>query len=177
MRRARRHRDPEARLHRGLVEAREEAPRVGGLELRERVALALVARGVEAAQVVAQLARERELYLDLAGSYRSREAERDRLTLGTRLDARAEQALVGRDARAGDAQLGGVQLDRAHRRAELHRDLQFAAVLGSALGIDVEVQVVVARDDVAGEAMACAAPRAGRSAVGQGNPLVSGVGA
>ena len=95
-----------------------------------------------------------ELQLDLAGTHRPREAERDRLTLGVRLDARAEQALVGRDARPGDAQLGGVQLDRAHRRAQLDRDLQLAAVLGSALGIDVEVQVVVVRDDVVGETMA-----------------------
>ena len=110
--------DPEARLHRRLVEAREELARVGRLELGEREPVRAGARGVEAAEVASQAAGEGQAQGRAAGGDRPSQGELEHPDGGLRRATRRQFGPLHFDARAGDPQVDGVQAQPAGRARE-----------------------------------------------------------
>ena len=146
-------RQPEARLEGGFVEAGEDAARVGRLALAEGVVTAVGAGRVEAAEVLVEASGEAEDEPHLARRQRAREPKRDGLVGG--VGAHAGRHLVAVEARRGalDPELGRVEDDLPARPFEPDRDLHLAAE-APGVEIDLEVDVVLARADVGGEAEA-----------------------
>ena len=111
------HGDAEARLERRLVEAREDAARVGRLALREGVARVAGARGVEAAQMLVQRAGEAQ-----ARARRRRPAaagQRAASPSRRAVEAHAQRDHLAVDLGVGvlDRQVGRVQDDLRSGRA------------------------------------------------------------
>ena len=152
---ARGHRDVEAGLERRLVEAREDAPRIGRLELRERVPQVAGAGGIETAQVAIERAGEAQAQRGGAApatpgqraATRSRRADRD--------DAQRNHLAVDLGVGVLDREIRGVEDDlrSGARQADVDADLAPEATRRE---IGLEVDVVVARPHVGGE------PEAGR---------------
>ena len=145
--------DGEARLHGRLVEAGEEAPRVGRLELGEGVAVLAGARGVQAAQVAAQLAPERELEGRLAGGKRLGQHDAQGLAIGVGLDAAPHAPAVHVHHGPRHAQIGGVdpQIPPAAGELDVVGDLSAERRAGS--GVDVHVHIHVRGAHVRGQAI------------------------
>ena len=136
-----RDRQPEAGLQCGLVEAREEAPRVGGLELREGVLAVAGARGVEASQVAGQLAAALESESGRAGGARAGEHDLHRLAIRPRDDAAANALLAEHRLRLRHIQRDRVQLERALAAGQLEAmpNLRRERVAASRIHLDVEI--------------------------------------
>ena len=147
-------------LEGGLVPARERAARVDGLELRGRHDVrpsvrALEGRAIEAVELVVQDPLEGDAEAPLSGPERAGEAE-VHAVLRRRVErCRALEPgpflTLGHHAR--DRELDGIQLDVVGLVAHLDLDDLLAGV-GRALEIGLEPDVVAARDDGPGQAMA-----------------------
>ncbi len=146
----RRHRDPEPRLEARLVETRQHAARVRGLELRERVAAAVRGGLVEAAELLAELAVVPQDERDASRGKLARERELDDLV--RRLELRRAGIAVAPDPHRDlvEAEAGGVEDDGAERSLETNRQREVAAER-SGLEIGLEMEVVLDRTDVTGQ--------------------------
>ncbi len=151
------------RLEAGLVEAGEDAPRIGGLELRRGEP---VARGVEAAEPVGHAARPAELERRGAARERRREAHDDRLARGRGDDLdRVQVAAADPQPRAGDVELGAVEHDLRARLDELQVDADRSGEPPS-VEVDGEHRVVRGRADVEGKPEVSVVGRVGHGTSG-----------
>ena len=157
-RRVDRERDGEHRLERRLVPARERAPRVRRLELRGGqeagdAALVLVARAVEAAELVVQRAAEGQA--QAPGARRRGFRQREPAPLGGLVqgNARADRlAAVVLEAGGLDHQLHRVQHELVDSLAHVERDGLLAAE-GQRRKIRLEPDVVPGRNRRTGQTM------------------------
>ena len=154
-----RHAQPPHRLERRLVEAREQAPRVRRLELRDRDA----ARAVEAAQPRAERPAIGDAHGALARRQILGERQRHGLALGVRRRLRGD----GRAAPTSALAVRHLQADRVHgdraargAQRDFDRQLAFEPV---AVQVEAQVRVVGLRLDVGREAKVFSQRHAGVS--------------
>ena len=149
------HGDVEAGLERRLVEAREDAPRIRRLALRERVPQVAGAGGIETAQVAIERAGEAQAQRGGAGRQRPGSAQRHGLVVPIEDDAQRNHLAVDLGVGVLDREIRGVEDDlrSGARQADVDADLAPEATRRE---IGLEVDVVVARPHVGGE------PEAGR---------------
>ena len=143
-------RQRERRLERRLVERREHAPRVGRLELGDRVAAVVGLTQIQPAQLIVQDALIGDLNPCRAGGNLDRDGER-RLILGRIEGHRRGLRLAASDnLHVAKRDLGGVENDRLRRRLQRHVD-RFATGKGRLRQIRLDGQIVVRRDDGIGQ--------------------------
>src|SRR5262249_38276467 len=145
-----RDRDAEARLERRLVEAREDAPRVGRLALGEGIAAAVGLRGIEAAEMLVERGGKAQPEDHLAGRERASEAEGHGLVGAPQARARLDLPSTDLGRRGLDLQVGGMERERGPPPIEADGDPDLAR---EAAGVEVglEVEVVLRRADVDGQ--------------------------
>ena len=142
--------DLEAGLEGRLVEAGEDAARVGRLALGEGVAAPAGLGGVEAAEVLIEGTGEAQPDDRLTGRERAGEAEGDGLVRALETRPRRDLPAADLGRRTLDLQTRGVERDRGARAVEAHRDPDLARE-PAGIEVGLEMQIVFRRPDVAGQ--------------------------